>query len=157
MEIRCEMDLLRPEGKPVFKVVRKECDGQKLYFQNKYVGDGLWAPDVQGVIRIPYRLPELIAAISNERLVFITEGEKCAELVRGLGFAATTNASGGGQWRQELNPWFAGADVVVLPDNNDAGRAHAKKVSEELRGVAFRVRTINLNDSIPSYWRERRC
>ena len=138
-----------PEGKQVFKVVRKECDGQKIYFQNKYVGDGLWAPDVQGVIPIPYRLPELLAAISNEKLVFIVEGEKCAEIVRGLGLAATTNASGGGQWKKELNQWFAGADVVILPDNDDAGRAHAKKVSEELKGVAFRVRVLDLNNSIP--------
>ena len=37
-----------------------------------------------------------------------------------------------------------GADVVIVPDNDDAGRAHARTVAASLQGIAANVRRLDL-------------
>ena len=44
-----------------------------------------------GWMKIPYRLPELLAGIAAGHEVLIPEGEKDAETLAGLGFVATTS------------------------------------------------------------------
>ena len=39
---------------------------------------------------------------------------------------------------------FREADVVVLPDNDDPGRDHARTVAKQLAGIAKRVRVLEL-------------
>ena len=69
----------------------------------------------------PYRLPELLEAIALEQRVFIVEGEKDVETLARYGIPATCNAMGAGKWKADLAEHFAGADVIVIPDNDDAG------------------------------------
>ena len=57
---------------------------------------------------------------------------------------ATTNPGGAGKWRDEYSECFSGADVVVIPDNDDAGRNHAAQVAHSLTGIAARVRVLDL-------------
>jgi len=66
---------------------------------------------VKGVRAVPYRLPELIAAVAQGKTIFITEGEKASDAVATLGAVATTNAGGSKKIRNELVPFFKGADV----------------------------------------------
>ena len=47
--------------------------------------------------KIPYRLPELIAT-QPDAPVFITEGEKCADIVVKCGYVATSASEGPGKW-----------------------------------------------------------
>jgi hypothetical protein len=54
-----------------------------------------------GVERLPYRLPELLAA-EPDQIIFVTEGEKDADNVHALGLTATTNSEGAGKFRPEL-------------------------------------------------------
>jgi hypothetical protein len=72
-----------------------------------------------------------------------------------LGLAATCNAGGAtkqtadgkrrrSKWRPELNSFFRGRDVIVLPDNDDAGRDHACAVAANLARVATSVRILEL-------------
>jgi putative DNA primase/helicase len=61
-----------------------------------------------------------------------------------LGFVASTNAMGAGNWRDEYSPWFAGKRVVVVPDNDDLGREHARKVARSLFGIAEWVKILEL-------------
>jgi DNA polymerase len=92
--------------------------------------------------RIPYRLPELIAAPPVEP-VWIAEGEKDADAVAALGLVSTTNPEGAGKWRDELCPWFKGKRTVYLLEDNDAaGRAHVAKVADSLRRVVSEIRVV---------------
>jgi hypothetical protein len=93
---------------------------------------------------VPYRLPHLLTAIIEARVVYICEGEKdCLYLVQ-LGLIATTNAGGANKWQDEITPHFAGADVVVVADNDEPGRDHANDVAGKLTGTAKRIRVLDL-------------
>lgn len=105
--------------------------------------DGQWG--VKGVRLVLYRLPELLAGKADEP-VFITEGEKDADALISKGLRATTNVggAGAGKWRPEYNDPLRGQHVVVLPDNDDAGRDHAEQVAASVATVAASVKVLAL-------------
>jgi hypothetical protein len=99
---------------------------------------------------VPYRLPELIEAISSGHTILIPEGEKDCDNLAKLAVPATCNAMGAGKWRKEHAAYLAGANVVVVPDNDDKGRKHADAVARSLQGIAARVRLLELPDLPPN-------
>jgi hypothetical protein len=74
----------------------------------------------------------------------IVEGEKDADNLFAAGFAATTNSGGAGKWTADLNRYFEGRDIHILPDNDEAGAGHAQQVAAALLGVARSIRIIRL-------------
>jgi len=98
---------------------------------------------------VPYKLPDLQQATAAGRVVYITEGEKAADALGSLGVVATTSHAGSGNWSPELNQYFAGANVVIVPDNDTAGWSYAQKVVEALLPVAKSIRVLDLNLSNP--------
>jgi hypothetical protein len=106
--------------------------------------DGTWS--MNGVKRVPYRLPELLA--SNKGVV-IVEGEKDVDRLAALGIVATTNAGGAGKWPAEFAEYLRGRLVVIIPDNDAVGRAHADDVARSLQGIAVRVGLLELPDAKP--------
>ena len=107
-------------------------------------GKGGWVWGVHGVRVVPYRLPELLEAISTEQPVFVLEGEKDADNLAKLNIAATCNAGGAGKWRARHAAFLKDADVIIVPDNDPPGRAHAESVARSLVGVASRIRVLKL-------------
>ena len=93
---------------------------------------------------VPYNLPAVQDAIERGRAIYIVEGEKCAESVRGLGLVSTTSHRGASGWPKEINQFFVGANVIVLPDNDKAGQGYAKCVVDELFGVVKSIRVVQL-------------
>jgi hypothetical protein len=106
--------------------------------------EGGWSWSVKGTRQVPYRLPQVLAAVHIREPVFVVEGEKDADGLVREGLTATCNAMGAGKWPDELAPPFSGADVIILPDNDDAGRNHAQVVAASLQGRAKRVRILEL-------------
>jgi len=100
---------------------------------------------MDGVRRVPYRLPELLAA-DPDRAVFIVEGEKDADRLASLGLVASCNSQGAGKFGADLTPHFADRKVVILPDNDPAGRDHAQDVAAKLADVAAVVTILDLPD-----------
>jgi putative DNA primase/helicase len=99
--------------------------------------------DIPRDARPLYRLPELLA--SGSETTWICEGEKDADNLTALGLIATTAIGGtGGGWRAAYNGYFAGKPVVILPDNDPPGRAHAAIVARALFGVASSVKVLAL-------------
>ena len=99
--------------------------------------------DIPRDARPLYRLPELLA--SGSEVTWICEGEKDADSLAALGLIATTAIGGtGGGWRAAYNGYFAGKPVVILPDNDPPGRAHAAIVARALFGVASSVKVLAL-------------
>lgn len=136
-------------GALLFQVVKRPNRPRHERFVQRHPNGGDdWEWNMQGVRRVPYRLPELIQADPNEP-VFICEGEKDVDRVRGLGLVATTNPGGAGKWRSEYNEFLADADVVMLPDNDKAGREHVEQVRKTLsRERSFTVVDLpNLGES----------
>ena len=72
-----------------------------------------------------YRLPDL----AGHDRVFVVEGEKCADAMWSIGLPATTSAHGAkGAKKTNWSP-LIGHDVVILPDNDTAGRKYAQAVA----------------------------
>lgn len=120
----------------------------KAFKQRRPSGDGDWIWNLKGVPRVPYRLPEL----QGKTEVYIVEGEKDADRLWALGFPATTNVGGAGKWRQEHADELRAAgvqNVVILPDNDDPGRAHAEKVARSCQAAGLRVTMLALPDVPP--------
>ena len=107
------------------------------------VKDG-WVWSVKGCRQVPYRMAELREAIAGGLTVFVVEGEKDVENLAAIGVPATSNAQGAGKWPAEITPIFADADVVIIRDNDDAGRSHANVAGAALESVARQVRCLDL-------------
>jgi hypothetical protein len=94
----------------------------------QYRWDGTrWVKGCKGLPKIPFRLPELIAA-QRGTAVAVCAGEKDVLTMVRLGYVATCNPGGEipKAWTPELACWFVGRPVVVVEDNDDTGRAHTR-------------------------------
>jgi len=130
------------DSAPYLKVCRT---AEKQFPQFHWDGSG-WKKGKPNGPKIPYRLPELLAA-SVGTTIYFCEGEKDADAVHALGLLGTTCSEGAPNgWREELAPWFKDRHVVVLPDNDLAGRKLARKVAKSLFGIAASVKIVELLD-----------
>ena len=105
-----------------------EGGGDKTFRPVSRCDGGYRLGDPDGLLAL-YRLPELVNAPGT---VFVVEGEKCADAVMQLGFAATTSAHGSqSAAKTDWRP-LAGKNVVMPPDNDDPGRKYGAEVTETL-------------------------
>ena len=138
-------DYTDEEGQVLYQACRfVKPDGGKTFRQRRSDGNGGWLWKLDDVRLVPYRLPEVLEAVSMGRRVFVVEGEKDADALIAEGFPATTNPMGAGKWRDEFGAHFKGADVVVLPDNDEVGRTHAEAVAGSLTAAGARVWVVEL-------------
>jgi len=114
----------------------------KTFRQRRPDDKGGWLYNLQGVEALPYNLVGMMQ--NPDAPVFIVEGEKCAERLNQLGLVATTNHGGSKNWKPELNQYFKGRNVIVLPDNDAAGKAHADVVISQLYGTANAIKRVDL-------------
>lgn len=132
------------KGRPRFYVVRYEPQGQpKTFRQGRLDERGRFLPGVKGIdTRIPYHLDKLAAQPEAE--IYLVEGEKHVHALEALGLVATTNAGGAGKWTDEHSRHLAGRRVVILPDNDAPGIAHAHKAQASLEAAGAEVKVVML-------------
>jgi hypothetical protein len=106
-----------------------------------------WLWNVDGVPALPYRLPELLKAVAGGCTILIPEGEAKVDLLRSWNVPATCCAGGAKKWRAEHAAFLRGASVVVLPDNDNVGRAHMHIIAASLQGIAASIRVLELPGS----------
>lgn len=99
-----------------------------------------------GIQLVPYNLPLLLKANQKNESIFIVEGEKDADNLNHLGFTATTFPGGAGKWRDSYKSHFIGSDLILIPDNDQAGIKGMEKIAENLSPVTKRLRIIYLKD-----------
>jgi hypothetical protein len=133
----------------LFQVLRFEPIGKPKTFRQRTGPDQKkWS--IAGVRLVVFMLPELLEAIENDRVVFIPEGEKDVFTLRTHGIDASCNAMGAGKWRDEYAESFHGADVVLVPDNDEVGRAHMRDVATNLLPVVRCLRLLDLKTIWPA-------
>ncbi len=110
---------------------RNEDGSKRFVCQHNETGE--WVNGVGSAIRIPYRLPQTLEAISRGRPVLITEGEADADRAAQNGLDATTNLFGAKKWTDECSLAVRGIVAVIVADNDDVGREHAQMVEQSLR------------------------
>jgi putative DNA primase/helicase len=130
-------------GEPYARVCKlRRPDGGVQYSQAHWEA-GEWKTG-KPKIKLPYRLPQLIAA-PLAIPIYHCEGEKDADKLSKLGFVATTASEGASaKWAPELTPHFKDRPVVILPDADKVGRAHAQKVAKALDAITASLKVIDL-------------
>ena len=138
--IAAEYDYRDEDGKLLYQVVRCE---PKNFFQRRPDGHGGWV-NKKGERQVLYRLREILEA----PIVFVVEGEKDVETLRAYGFVATTNAGGAkAPWLPEYTEALRGREVILIPDNDEPGRARVLKISRALVHNAAVVNVVALKNA----------
>lgn len=136
------------DGKPLHRTQRYYKAGEKRFAQEYYdLASDTWqkqaAPDQRYVL---YHLPDVLQAIAEKRTIFLVEGEHDADMLRGHGMCATCMAMGAGKWREEYASQLAGAQLVLVPDNDKAGVDGAIRNADRLLHHAASVKVVYLPD-----------
>lgn len=109
-------------------------------FAQRRPGPTSWIWDVKGVKPMLYNLHRLDFA----NVIIITEGEKDADRLNALELRAThnceviaTTSGGADSWSDELAKYLLNKRIIVIPDNDQAGRAYCGQVVASLnqRGI----------------------
>ncbi|MEM1913990.1 MAG: CHC2 zinc finger domain-containing protein, partial [Thermofilaceae archaeon] len=126
----------------------RHADGSKSFVYEHYDYDKeVWvAGKPKDCPPLLYNYHDAIIKARKENLpVFFVEGEKDVETLKALGFLATTSG-GANDWSTELAGEFAGLDVVLIPDNDTAGKNWLIKVGSDLLNFARTVKWIDLSE-----------
>jgi hypothetical protein len=100
-------------------------------------------------IRPLYNIPGIILS----EPVVLVEGEKCADVLIQLGWAATT-AMGGARAPLDRTDWgpISGKRIIVWADNDIPGQQWEKSVSEYLANLGCTVTKVKIPSSSPHKW-----
>jgi DnaB helicase-like protein len=150
---------LDENGKAVYEAVRyepgrhrkadgtfpsKDFDLERVLPDNsRKVGSGA----MEGVARIPYQLPLLLAGIAAKETIYFVEGEKCADALISEGLVATTRSEGSqAVLSEDFLSWFQGAqEIAVLADCDVPGRQSAAKRAGDFNKAGNRTRVCELD------------
>lgn len=166
----CYYEYEDERGAKVFRVDRRvytDEKGGKTFVQQHPNDKGGWDFGVTsaGVVRVPFRLPKVVAEAKAGRSVVIVEGEKdVINVERCTKFVATCNPGGAGKWEPGWGRYFKGLAKILIVADNDAvtkvdektgeaklhavGQRHANKVERLLRedGFAGEIRKMVMPD-----------
>jgi 5S rRNA maturation endonuclease (ribonuclease M5) len=151
-DLSATYDYTDEKGRLLYQVLRyRRADGTKTFRQRQKGTNGdEWLWTLKGVTKVLYRLPDVRRAIAESQTIYLVEGEKDVETLRGLGLVGTCAPGGACEkprsWLPQYTEALRGAEVVILPDNDDPGRKHAEIALEALENVARRCRVVTLPD-----------
>jgi Protein of unknown function (DUF3631) len=134
-----------------FRKVRNRPGREPRFWLEQPNDKGGWIKGTKGVdTTLLYRIDEVAAAIKQGQPILCVEGERDVDNLWRLGLAATCNAHGASEpgkrpkWTAAHSKQLAGADIVVLNDNDAAGYEHADTTCKLSVGIAKRVRRLDL-------------
>lgn len=134
------------DGEVLYRTVRIEQPGKRKRFEaQRPDGRGGWQNGLGDVARVLYRLPDIEAAKRvGKPIVILVEGERKADKLTTWGYIATSCAFGCKGWRKSYADVLAGCVVVILPDNDDEGRAFAGKAAVDIERAGGEPRIVEL-------------
>jgi len=103
------------------------------------------APEIRPLYNIPH--------IKDSNKIILVEGEKSADALIEFGFAATT-AMFGANAPLDKTDWspLKDKEVIIWPDNDEAGISYAKKLSDHLQGTALFISTLTPPEGKEEKW-----
>jgi 5S rRNA maturation endonuclease (ribonuclease M5) len=130
------------DGKPLYEVRRFEGKSFVAYLP------GANSSGIGKTRRVLYRLPRVIDAVRNGRLVFIVEGEKDVQAIERAGGVATCNpfGAGKGKWKREYSEVLRGGHIVVVADRDEPGRDFARTIAASLDKIAADVTIVEARE-----------
>jgi KaiC/GvpD/RAD55 family RecA-like ATPase len=115
-------------------------DGDKQFRQSHWDGVDWRTGRGEGPIA-PFHF-EIWKALPS---VIVVEGEKCVEALNSANVQAVTCIPGGANaWKEEFAEYFAGKNVVMIPDNDQAGSKFADDVIASILPKALSVKRLEL-------------
>jgi KaiC/GvpD/RAD55 family RecA-like ATPase len=113
-----------------------------------------WLYSLKGIQAVPYRLDK----IKSEKLIYICEGEKDADLLASLGYASTSAPFGASSWPPEINKYFRDKVIYFLYDvgNDDKVQKIAAQLWEFTQKIAvlslpLKQREADVSDYLASF------
>lgn len=148
---------IRDGFKPEALHAYTDCEGSALYWRirlknpatgDKWIRPMKWSgaayvlgePDFANGKPL-YRLHDLTAR--PDEVVVVTEGEHKADKLVALGLLVTTSGAADSAGKANWQP-LAGRDVLIWPDNDEAGQRFANTVAELLGQLGCAVRIIDV-------------
>jgi hypothetical protein len=128
-------------GKVIFEVVRFKNPKDFRQRQPDPRRGETWS--IKGITTVLYHLPLLLSA-DPAKPVWIVEGEKDVENLEVAGRLATCNPMGAGKWQDRYSETLRGRHCLIIPDNDEPGRQHARQVAQSLHGKAASVKIVEL-------------
>lgn len=100
----------------------------------------------------PYNLRGTDGAtgVLESQLVVVVEGENKVEALRGLGICGTCCIGGAKSWKKCLSEFLKGKDVIVMPDNDEAGEGYLADVARSTAHLAKSFKVCRLPGLPPS-------
>lgn len=134
------------DGLTVAYMARFDCTDGKTYRPIHKVEGGWQSGDPVGLWPL-FNLPALLSSSETAEPVYICEGEKACQTGSEIGLTCTGSAHGAKS--PERTDWtpLHGKDIVILPDNDEAGFAYAETVASLACQVgANSIKVVNLPD-----------
>ena len=149
-EIVCHYDYQDEKGGFLYRKTRwRMPDGSKS-FTWSHKGKSGWKSG-RGGEPVLYNLP----ALKEAELVYLVEGEKDVETLKGHGLPAASPPDGAkSKWRPGFTEALRGKKVVILEDNDEPGHEFAQMAAAALQGAAASVKVIDLTrewDNLPRH------
>ena len=99
-----------------------------------------WIWNLDNTRRVLYNLPEILDPVNynSGKTLFVCEGPKNCESMRKIGLFSTTNPMGALSWKDEYSEFLTDwRSIVILPDNDDAGKKGAEKKLKSLQSLPY--------------------
>jgi len=134
------------------KEIHKDATGEKIAIPYNIAGVDR-AKGTKGLngLKYPvYQLPLIIKAIVDDKTIFLVEGCKDAESLCRLALSSTTVGGATSRWMpQHLTIFPKGHNVVILIDNDEAGKKYGNDTANTFVKHGCNVKLINLADHEP--------
>ena len=90
--------------------------------------------------------PYNMTVLHNSTFIFLVEGEKDVDTLTGLDVPATSLPDGAmsGKWPKKYTQYFSGKIVIIIPDNDEVGKAYSTAASVAIHSVATIVGVLDL-------------
>ena len=120
------------------------------YWKNPQTGERGWKPKALPTPRPLYNLDRIVG--NNDDFIVVAEGEKSADAAAKLfGRTATTSLNGAnGVGQTDWTPLF-GRNLLIWPDNDEAGQKYADAVIAAL-GDKAKIKVIRFTEKHPEKW-----
>ncbi len=115
----------------------------KTFYSERTDENGQIIKNLKGCRKVLYRLPEVMKGLSENKIIFLVEGEKDADKLFELGLVATT-ALESLKWSDEFTDILEGADAVILYDMDKTGLERRDLLCKNLHKKVNRLRVADL-------------